>query len=119
MRNIKRLKKHLLKHYVNEKGTLDLSGLDFSDFDGDVCFNYMKVKKSLIQSLQQVGGDLHQSGNQVKGDLIQNYNKVQGLINQSYQQAEGDLWQRDNEVKGNLVQINNVVKGKINDKVNQ
>lgn len=38
------IKKWLLENCVNEYGKLDLSGLDFSDFDGDVYIFGMKVK---------------------------------------------------------------------------
>lgn len=43
------IKKWLLENCVNEMGNLDLSGLDFSDFDGNVDISYMKVKLSLSQ----------------------------------------------------------------------
>lgn len=50
----------LLKNAVNDEGNLDLADLDFSDFDGDVLIYNMKVKKSLQQSFQNVGENLHQ-----------------------------------------------------------
>ena len=37
------IKEWLLKNCVNAKGHLDLAHLDFSDFEGDVYINHMKV----------------------------------------------------------------------------
>lgn len=69
---IKDLEKIMLDNFVNEYGDLYISRLDFSDFDGDVYINIMKVKKNLYQNWQKVGGDLIQDNQKVGGYLRQN-----------------------------------------------
>lgn len=49
MKTKKEIKKWLLENCVNNLGNLDLSGLDFSDFKGNVIIGQMKVKWSLDQ----------------------------------------------------------------------
>ena len=70
----------LLKNCVNEKGMLDLIGLDFSGSKVDVDISHMKVKGSLFQDCQRVQGDLYQQYQKVKGDLYQCYQKVAGNL---------------------------------------
>ena len=70
MKSIEEIRDYLLKHRVDERGDLDLMGLDFSDFDGDVDISLMKVKKSLYQSNHQVGNDLLQIRQEVGRDFI-------------------------------------------------
>ena len=60
------LKVILLDNFIDEDGNLDLSFLDFRNFDGDVNISYMKVKYDLIQNFQQVEGNLRQDINKVK-----------------------------------------------------
>ena len=57
----------LLENRTNSCGDLDLDGLDFSEFKGDVWINYMKVKNNLSQSWQRVGKDLSQHSHVVNG----------------------------------------------------
>ena len=83
---IKDLKKIMLDNFINEYGDLDISGLDFSDFDGDVIINRMKVKKNLFQNCQQVGSDLLQGYQQVGNDLFQNRQEIGGYLIQDYQE---------------------------------
>ena len=71
MKTIKEIKEWLLKNAVNAYGTLDLSELDLSDFEGNVKLSSMKVK-----------GDLFQGNQKVKGDLIQNSQEVKGILYQ-------------------------------------
>ena len=71
MKNKEEIKEWLLRNAVDEDGDLNLSGLDFSDFAGDVYISEMKVK-----------GDLYQRDQEVKGDLIQKYQKVEGSLYQ-------------------------------------
>ena len=72
------IKSWLLENCVDEKGDLDLSNLDFSDFEGDVDISSMKVKGSLFQDSHIVEGDLFQSFQKVKANLFQGYQKVEG-----------------------------------------
>ena len=73
-----KIKEWLLRNAVDEDGDLNLSGLDFSDFAGDVYISEMKVKGDLLQGNQKVEGALVQSYQKVKGDLWQSYQKVGG-----------------------------------------
>lgn len=82
MKSREAIKQWLLSNCVDEMGILDLSCLDFSDFDGDI--------------------DI--SGWKVKGDLYQNCQKVEGNLHQSWQEVNGNLYQYCQEVNGNLVQ---------------
>ena len=50
MKTKEQIKKWLLENCVSESGKLDLSGLDFSDFDETVDISKMKVKKNLLQN---------------------------------------------------------------------
>lgn len=74
-------KKWLLDNCVNEIGDLDLSCLDFSDFDGDIDISGMKVKCNLCQDSQTVGGGLRQDSQKVEGSLHQG-NQHAGWIEQ-------------------------------------
>ena len=93
MKNKEEIRDWLLNNCINENGSLNLSGLDFSDFEVDIDISNMKVKGNLIQSYQEV-----------KGNLFQRDQKVEGNLYQSYQKVKGDLWQSNQEVKVNLVQ---------------
>lgn len=89
------IKKWLLENCVNEMGNLDLSGLDFSDFDGNVDISYMKVKLSLSQDCQEVGENLFQDSQTVGGNLWQNHQEeVKGRIHQDERKEEGNERQR-------------------------
>ena len=70
------IKKWLLENCTNELGDLDLSCLDFSDFDGNVNISEMKVKKSLNQSWQKVGGDLRQNYQEVDGRIFYDFGSL-------------------------------------------
>ena len=98
MLNKDEIKKWLLENCVNEVGNLDLSGLDFSDFDGNVFIEEMKVKKNLIQSSQEVGGFLLQDNQKVGKWLGQDHQEVAGNINQSHQKVGGFVDQDHQEV---------------------
>ena len=91
MKNKEEIKEWLLNNCVNKKGNLNLSGLDFSDFEGYVDISNMNVKGDLYQSYQKVQGELYQNNQEVKSDLIQNNQKVQGDLIQNSQEVEGYL----------------------------
>ena len=76
MKTKKEIKKWLLKNCIDYFGNLDLSELDFSDFDGNVIIGHMKVKWSLDQSHQEVGNSLFQNYQGVGKDLFQDGQKV-------------------------------------------
>ena len=92
MKSITEIRDWLLDNAVDEDGDLILNGLDFSNFDGDIYINGMKVK-----------GNLHQNSQKVQGNLYQNYQTVQGNLRQSFQEVQGDYYCSDVQVKGNIV----------------
>ena len=71
MKTIEELRNYLLENYVNEYGDLFLGGLDFSDFDGDVYIGNMKVKGNLLQSCQEVKGNLYNRFNKYGRNLYE------------------------------------------------
>ena len=73
---IEEVKKWLIENRTNEIGDLDLSCLDFSDFDGNVDISELKVKKSLKQSWQKVGGDLHQIYQEADGRIFYDFGSL-------------------------------------------
>ena len=74
------LRDYLLENFVDDCGDLDLEGLDFSDFNGDVIISGMRVKGSLFKNVCEVGGDLYQGNIIVKGDYVCRGVKVGGSI---------------------------------------
>lgn len=97
MKNINKVKKYLIKHRTDKYGDLNLSGLDFSDFNGDVRFNDIKVKNNLFQRSQIVGGHLFQGFQIVGGTLKQNWQNVGDDLHQNYQKVGGNLYQTNNK----------------------
>lgn len=92
MKSIEEIRDWLLANAVNNEGDLDLSDLDFSNFDGDVYINKMKVKKNLFQDCQKVGEDLFQKGQEVGKSLYQYYQKIGGSLHQYGQKVGGDFY---------------------------
>ena len=71
MKKIEELRNYLLENCVNERGDLILNGLDFSEFDGDVYIDSMKVQGDLIQSNQEVKGTLHNANSKYGRNLYE------------------------------------------------
>lgn len=92
MLSLKETKEWLLRNRINQFGELDLTRLDFSDFDGDIYINNMKVKKNLFQDCQTVKGDLYQSYQNVKFDLSQHSQRVKGDL-YSHLLNENEIWE--------------------------
>lgn len=86
-----KIRNWLLENATNDEGNLDLSDLDFSNFDGNVFINYMKVKRSLFQNRQEVGGDLLQNEQIVDEDLHQDYQTV-GENFYNHKLDKGEYW---------------------------
>ena len=94
---IKDLEKIMLDNFVNEYGNLDISGLDFSDFDGNVNISRMKVKGDLFQFNQEVGGHLFQPYQRVGRNLLQDGQNVIGeLIQDCNCEKEERKWIEEN-----------------------
>ena len=79
-KTIEEVRDWLLENRVDIHGDLDLVGLDFSDFDGNVYIDGMKVKRDLMQNEHKVQGDLYQDGHEIKGDYYSKGIKVKGDI---------------------------------------
>lgn len=102
MKKMEELRNYLLENYVDKYGDLALSGLDFSEFEGDVCIDNMKVKGHLYQHGHRVQGQLYQHGHEVGGHLFQKGHEVQGNLDQSYQKARGNLYNLHSQYGGEL-----------------
>ena len=102
MKKIEELRNYLLENHVNGYGDLDLGGLDFSDFNGDVCIDNMKVQGNLFQSRHEVQGHLYQSNHEVQGNLYQHSHEVQGNLYQYNHEVKGDLYNKNNKYGGDL-----------------
>ena len=107
------LVKFLVDNFIDEDGDLDLSGLDFSEYDCDINIGHMKVSRDLYQNYQDVklglfqnnqkaGNILLQSEQEVGGSLFQGGQKVEGNLHQGHQTVQGDLYQGGQEVRGRL-----------------
>ena len=101
---LQELKEFLLKNFLDENGDLDISGLDFSDFDGTVDISFMTVKNSLMQANQKVGASLSQEEQRVEKNLYQDSQEVGGHLLQDRQRVGRDLVQNRQRVKGSLLQ---------------
>lgn len=102
MLSLKETKEWLLKNRVNQYGELDLTQLDFSDFDGNIYINNMKVKRNLFQDNQTVKGDLYQSFQNVKWDLSQHSQQVNGDL-YSHLLNENEIWEPASSKTANFV----------------
>ena len=96
------IKKWLLENCVSKNGDLDLSGLDFSNFEGDLIISNMKVKNTLFQSHHEIGKALFQDDQHVGENLYQSDHCVGGNLYQGRQQVLGSLAQHSQIVKGDL-----------------
>lgn len=92
MKSTGEIKKWLLENAKDKNGNLNLSCLDFSDFDGDVNISFMRVKRNLHQGCQEVGGFLWQSHQITGGDLYQADQNVGGEF-YSYKLESNEYWE--------------------------
>ena len=93
------LVKLMIDNFSNENGYLDLSGLDFSEYDCDINIGHMKAPKNLFQDCQAVKSSLFQDDQNVVGDLNQSGNIVRGNLYQDLQEVQGDLCQDKEDVE--------------------
>lgn len=103
---IQEVKTFLLEKCINENGDLDISGLDFSDFNGDIIIGNMKVKNDLYQNNQVVGNNLIQSNQNVEGELFQRNQQVGRSLYQNFQKVGASIDQSNQVVKYNIFQNN-------------
>lgn len=97
MKSKEEIKKWLLENCVDSIGDLNLSSLDFSDFDGDIYTSNMKVKKDLYQSHQAVGGSLTQDCQKVVGNIFQNEELKRPSLTTIDYKAEVDRLTKENQ----------------------
>lgn len=95
MKSTEEIKKWLLENAKDKNGNLNLSCLDFSDFDGDVNISFMRVKRNLYQGCQEVGGFLWQAHQTTGGDLYQADQNV-GEEFYSHKLGIDDYWEENN-----------------------
>ena len=79
-KTIEEIRDYLLENAVDEDGDLMLNGLDFSDFEGDVFIEDLKVKGDLYQDYQKVKGNLYQDDQEVQGNLFHGNSKYGGEL---------------------------------------
>ena len=95
------LRDYLLENFVDDCGDLDLEGLDFSDFNGDVIICDMKVQGDLNQSGQEVQGDLDQVSHKVQGNLYHGDSRYGGkLIAYPYRELLKEITSEELEKMG-------------------
>lgn len=104
MKTKEEIKQWLSENCVKENGDLDLSGLDFSDFDGNVCIDHMMVKGSLWQGGQIVKGNLFQSNQLVGNILFEGCSKAKKIRKDRGKYPMVVLWNRlfDSRYKDNV-----------------
>lgn len=79
---INELRDIIIENFKNKQGNVEISGLDFSNFDGYIDIGGMRVKGNLHQSGHRVEGDLFQSRHEVKGEIFEgNHKKLLTKIN--------------------------------------
>lgn len=81
----------IINNFVDQNGNLNLEGLDFEKFDGNIYIGKMKCKHNLNQSNQIVGENLYQQNQTVIGQLFQNNQKrIKGNIRRKKSWVEID-----------------------------
>ena len=70
----------ILKNCVNDYGNIDLSNLDFSQFEGNIRISGMQVKKTLEQDHHIVGQSIFQGGHRVHIDIWQDNQKAHLVV---------------------------------------
>ncbi|WP_281512155.1 hypothetical protein [Mammaliicoccus vitulinus] len=88
------------RNYKKGKRFLDLTSLNFSDFDGDIAIAWMKVKGNLFQSNQTVGETLYQHSQKVGCELWQYDQEVKENLYQKDQKVQGNLYSDESKIEG-------------------
>lgn len=101
--NIEELRDLIIDNFTDESGHIDISGLDFSSFDGNVRITSIKVKNDLLIGHQTVGGDMYAGRNRVSRCLMQCSNFVKKDLTQDKQTVLGRMFTTfNNNVKGGI-----------------
>ena len=75
------IKKWLLENCVDENNDINLSGLDFSDYKGNIIINHLKVKQHLYQNYQEVGWNIYQNNQKSRYSIIQDNQEAKKIYN--------------------------------------
>ena len=70
----------LKREFTNEYGNIDISELDFGEFQGLINLNGMKSKGPIVQSHHENEGDIIQSHHENKGEVWQSHHKNKGQV---------------------------------------
>lgn len=89
----------LIDNFKNERGDLDLTYVDLSDFHGDVVISSWKVGGDLYLDHQEVRGSLFQNNQKVGRNLFQDEQEAKGFITQDMQEAEDECVEPDYEAE--------------------
>lgn len=84
----KELVEYLLKNRVDRNGNLNLEGLDFSFFDGDIDISGIVAKGNIYQSCQKSGKSIYQDHQVACVDIVQEHQRAYGNIYQSRHRAD-------------------------------
>lgn len=92
MKSKEEIKKWLLENCVDDEG-LNLSGLDFSDFDGNVYFDGVKAKHSIVNSGQEAKY-IRNNHQKAKIDIYNHRQKASDIYN-NHQEANNTIHSED------------------------
>ena len=70
---------------------LDLTGLDFTNFDGNIVLNNIHTNNNLLQSFHTVKGNIWQTEHEVEGSISQDAHHVKGDVYQGYIHTDGKI----------------------------
>jgi hypothetical protein len=93
----------LKKEFTTESGNIDISGLDFGNFDGCVILSGIKLKGDISQSHHSNEGHIYQSHHSNKGSINQSYHANQCAISQDCHSNRGNIHQSYHSNKGEVI----------------
>ena len=94
--NRKDLEQILIDNFTDNDGNLDLRGLDFRDFSGDIMLHEMKAKKTIYNMSQNANeilntfqeADVITNANQEAREIWNNGQSAKDKISNSHQEAD-------------------------------
>lgn len=93
----------LLNNYMDEKGNINISDLDFGEFEGAVIITGIKSKGDVFQYWHKNGGDVIQWGHENLGDIAQSKHENAGDIEQYEHKNKGHIDQSNHENNGKII----------------
>ena len=110
------LVKLLIDNFTDENGNLDLSNLNFGDFDGHIYINNMQAKRDILQDGHYTFGDIYQYSHENKGSIYQGSHVNQDDIYQSHHENTGNVAQHKHKNHGDIEDYGHQNKGFIKQK---